>query len=264
VCRPKFLIFAYYLRQAQDMTMKGFGTGVCVYCGRGDARTIGEHVFGRQLFLIRHRNRLPKVPSCEACNTTKSQLENYLMAITPLGANHSTAKEYAELNLPRRFAGNRPLHRSVTESLGRGDNGRLAYAADSAGVLEWVLMVTKGLFAYHFHRPLHNNWEPRVRHVTAAQEAEGIATMQALVAPGPEVVHRNLGEGTVEYWGQRSRRLPYCSFWRFILFGGLEWSGNSEAPHETYNTILCGTLRKEAASSVMAPDERQDWASRKV
>ena len=108
----------------------GFGTGICVYCGRGDAPTIGEHIFGRQLFLTRHRDRLPKVPSCEACNTTKSQLENYFMAITPLGANHPTAKEYAELNLPRRFAGNRRLHRSMVESLGRGDNGRLAYAAE--------------------------------------------------------------------------------------------------------------------------------------
>ncbi len=168
------------------MTRKGFGTGICVYCGRNDAPTIGEHIFGRQLFLTRHRERLPKVPSCEACNTTKSQLENYFMAITPLGANHPTAEEYAELNLPRRFAGNRRLHRSMVESLGRGDNGRLAYAADSADVLEWVLMVTKGLFAYHFRRPLHGNWEPRIRHVTAAQEAEGTAAMEALVGPNPQ------------------------------------------------------------------------------
>ena len=227
------------------MTRKGFGTGICVYCGRGDAPTIGEHIFGRQLFLTRRRDRLPKVPSCEACNTTKSQLENYFMAIAP----------------PRRFAGNCRLHRSMVESLGRGDNGRLAYAANSADVLEWVLMVTKGLFAYHFRRPLHGNWEPRIRHVTAAQEAEGTAAMEALVGPNPEAVHQNLGEGTVEYWGQRSRRLPCCSFWRFILFGGLEWSGNPEAPHEMYSTILCGAFRKENASSVMEPDERRDWTS---
>ena len=122
-------------------------------------------------------------------------------------------------------------------------------------------MVTKGLFAYHFRRPLHGNWEPRIRHVTAAQEAEGTAAMEALVGPNPGAVHQNLGEGTVEYWGQRSRRLPYCSFWRFILFGGLEWSGNPEAPHEMYSTILCGTFRKENASSVMEPDERRDWTS---
>ena len=84
----------------------------------------------------------------------------------------------------------------------------------------------ESLFAYHFRRPLHGNWEPRIRHVTAAQEAEGTAVMEALVGPNPEAVHQNLGERTVEYWGQRSRRLPYGSFWRFILFGGLEWSGN--------------------------------------
>lgn len=149
----------------------------------------------------------------------------------------------------------------MVESLGRGDNGRLAYAANSADVLEWVLMVTKGLFAYHFRRPLHGNWEPRIRHVTAAQEAEGTAAMEALVGPNPEAVHQNLGEGTVEYWGQRSRRLPCCSFWRFILFGGLEWSGNPEAPQEMYSTILCGAFRKENASSVMEPDERRDWTS---
>ena len=118
-------------------------------------------------------------------------------------------------------------------------------------------MATKGLFAYHFRRPLHRNWEPRIRHVTVAQEAEGTAVMETLVGPDPATVHRNLGEGTVEYWGKRSHRLPYCSFWRFVLFGGLEWSeGNPEAPHETYSTIRCGTFRKENAPTVIEPGER--------
>ena len=111
------------------MTKKGFGTGICVYCGRSDAATIGEHIFGRKLFLVRHRNRLPKVAGCEACNTAKSQLENYVMAVTPLGANHSTAREYAELNLQRRLAGNRRLHKSLSDSLERSDDGRLGYEA---------------------------------------------------------------------------------------------------------------------------------------
>lgn len=244
------------------MSSKRFGTGICVYCGRSDVPTIGEHIFGRKLFLTRHRNRLPKVPSCEECNTCKSRLENYLMTMVPLGANHPTAREYAELTLPRRFAGNRALHRSIIKSLERGDNGRLAYEVASAEVLKWVQMVVRGLFAHHFHRPLHRNWEPRIRHVTTAQEAEGTPIIEALVGRDPEGVHQDLGEGTVEYWGQRSRRLPYCSIWRFVLFGGLEWSGNLEAPHETYSTIVCGTFRKENAPAVVEADERQDWTLR--
>ena len=182
--------------------------------------------------------------------------------MVPLGANHPTAREYAELNLPGRFAGNRRLHRSIIESLRPGDNGQPAYEVASAEVLNWVQMVVRGLFAHHFERPLHRNWEPRVRHVTTAQEAEGTAIMESLVGPDPEAVHQNLGDGTVEYWGQRSHRLPYCSVWRFILFGGLEWSGDPEAPHETYSTIVCGTFRREIAPPVLEADERQDWTLR--
>ena len=238
------------------MAKKGFGTGTCVYCGRNDVPTIGEHIFGRQLFLIRHRNRLPKVPCCEECNTAKSQLENYVMAAVPLGANHASAREYAEANVERRLAGNKPLRTSIVESLQRGKSGLFAYAVDSAKVLELMRLTTKGLFAYHFRQPLHQNWEPRIRHVTVGHEKEGIAALLNMLGSDCDYVHRNLGEGTVEYWGQRSRGLPYFSGWRFILFGGLSWTGNPEAPDEVYETILCGTFRKPELPFPLQPDER--------
>jgi hypothetical protein len=232
----------------------------CVYCRFGDVPLIGEHVFSRKLFHVRHRHRLPKVPGCEACNTAKSQLENYVMAAMPLGANHPSARAYAEEHVERRLASNLPLRRDIVQSMERGEDGLLRYSADSTKLLELLLMTSKGLFAYHFGRPLHHHWEPRIRHVAVGQEAEAIAVLAALVGPDPESVHRNLGEGTMEYWGQRSHRMPQCSAWRFVPFGGLVWTGNPEAPGERYSTILCATMRREDAPVEIDPEERHDWA----
>ena len=93
------------------------------------------------------------------------------------------------------------------------------------------------------------------------QEAGAIADLAALVAPNPETVHRNLGEGTIEYWGQRSHRMPHCSAWRFMPFGGLVWTGNPEAPAERYSMIVCATMRRDDAPSEINSDERQDWGT---
>ena len=44
------------------MTKRGFGTGICVYCERGDTPAIGEHIFGRQLFLFGTATGCPRFP----------------------------------------------------------------------------------------------------------------------------------------------------------------------------------------------------------
>lgn len=228
------------------MAGKGFAGRTCAYCGDATNRTIAEHVFGKKHFLIRHRGNLPKVAGCEACNTAKSQLENYAMAAFPLGANDPGAKEFADENVERRLEKNLRLRTTIVQSMEviqSPEGDRLAYGVDATKLLELLMMVTRGLFAWHFGRPLHRNWEPRVRHLATTEEAEAARTIDALVWPNPEVVHRNLGEGTFEYWGQRSRRHPYCSGWRFKVYG-IEMAGGPDERDATFSTIACATMRR--------------------
>lgn len=245
------------------MGSKRYSGKTCAYCGSDAAPTIAEHVFGKKHFLVRHRANLPKVPSCEPCNTAKSQLEIYVMGAFPLGANHPAAREYAETHLGGRFAKNLPLRRSMAQSmkvLGGPATGRMVFTVETNKLLELMLWITKGLFMFHFGKPLHRHWVPLVRQVATHAEAEGIKTMSDLVAPDPDKVHRNLGDGTIEYWGSRSHRMPYCSGWQFNFYG-VELTGDPDDPSAIYKTIMCATMRREDAPAAIDPEERADWST---
>lgn len=122
------------------------------------------------------------------------------------------------------------------------------------------MMVTRGLVAWHFGRSLHRKWEPRVRHLATTEETEAARTTNALVWPDPEILHRNLGEGTFEYRGQRSHRLTYCSGWRFKVYG-IEMAGGPDGRDATFSTIACATMRREDASTEEDEEELTDWNS---
>lgn len=99
------------------MAGKGSAGRTCAYYGDATSRTIAEHVLGKKHFLVRHRGNLPKVAGCEACTTGKLQIENYVMAAFPLGANHANAKEFADENVERRLENNRPLRITIAQTM---------------------------------------------------------------------------------------------------------------------------------------------------
>jgi hypothetical protein len=73
---------------------------VCVYCGK-EPSTTGDHVFAREFFLVKHRDGLPQVPSCDKCNGEKSALEHYLTAVLPFGARHRNASQALQTMVPK-------------------------------------------------------------------------------------------------------------------------------------------------------------------
>src|ERR1700722_4571914 len=87
---------------------KKFLGKLCVYCGRRPSTT-EDHVVARGFFLPKHRDRLPKVPACAACNGDKSKLEHYLTAVLPFGSLHSEAASYLASMVPQRLEKNLKL-----------------------------------------------------------------------------------------------------------------------------------------------------------
>lgn len=65
-----------------------FKNELCTYCQVLPADT-ADHVFARQLFLVKHRNNLPQVPSCFECNNDKSKLESYLATVLPIASRQA-------------------------------------------------------------------------------------------------------------------------------------------------------------------------------
>src|SRR3989304_4598934 len=94
------------------MSARQFRGMRCVYC-RDQPGTTADHIFSRQLFLIRNRAYIPQVPACQKCNNEKSKLENDLTAILPFGGLHADAHENLVELVPKRLAKNLRLHREL-------------------------------------------------------------------------------------------------------------------------------------------------------
>ena len=62
----------------------------CAYCAYRS--TCRDHVIAREFFLPQHRNDLPAVPACDACNHKKSVLEHYVTVLLPFGGRHTSAQ----------------------------------------------------------------------------------------------------------------------------------------------------------------------------
>lgn len=202
---------------------KKFRDKTCVYCGIAGISEVREHVFARQFFLEQHWPGLPEVPACRACNTLKSQLENYLMTALGLGGWHPDAAINMQINLPRRLARNarlkRELFASMTPALLRIRSGlivRTATVAFDADMLEqWCQMVVRGLCWHHWQTILDDSCHFDFMVPTSVHDAN----FGRVLALDPEPAEANLGNGTIIYKGVRSDEIPQATAWRFQVYG---------------------------------------------
>ena len=98
------------------MASKKFKGKTCAYCSRERASEAKEHVIAREFVLTRYRDNLPAVPTCRPCNTKKSALETYALAVLPFGSMLAHGEEYILANMERRLA----KHPKLKRELGRG------------------------------------------------------------------------------------------------------------------------------------------------
>jgi hypothetical protein len=199
------------------MSSKRFKGKTCAYCCRKGASAVKEHVIGRKFFLERCRGHLPAVPACEVCNTKKSALETYALAVLPFGSMLPHGVEYAETNMERRL----DKHPKLRRELGAGNSREwirqngvmvpvMTVSLDSDRINALVAMIVRGLFNYEFGFPLHRHWEARVTNFDPAVEAFLLPNMIIALGPNPSELERTVGDGTVKYTTWRSRYLRVC------------------------------------------------------
>jgi hypothetical protein len=210
---------------------KKFKGKTCVYCG--GVSTEPDHVFAREFFLTADRAALPKVPVCRDCNSSKSDLEHYVVSVAPFGARHVSAKENLETMVPKRLARNAPLLRSLAAHHHR------VWADDEFGLLvphmtlpidhtrmsELFVFIAKGLLWYHWQVRLLETDSVSVTMLTAA--GERLFDERFFNVPVGDRVSADLGNGTVRYDGVQAVDMPQLSVWRVRMLGGVRFGDSA-------------------------------------
>lgn len=211
-----------------QMARKGYTGKTCAYCAEEGISSVREHVVCKEFFLEQDRGNLPMVPACEACNTEKSKLETYALAVLPFGSFHENAAEYLKKNMQRRLRRNPTLKRQLSEGSSRiwGKPGD-AFAStsvlpvDDTRIDALVAMIVRGLFMHEFGKALHKYWDVRVTLFLPNDEKAIMNGALLMLGPNSKHVNRNLGRGTFRYEAYCGSITPNCSVWQCIFFNGL-------------------------------------------
>lgn len=206
---------------------KKYRDKTCVYCGRPGASAAGEHVFSRQFFPPDLRHDLPKVPTCEDCNTQKSGYEDYVLSTVAMGTLAPAAIGHHLSKLPRRLASNHRLHSELLAASSpiwlRAESGlvepRIAVPIDSDRYDPLFKMIARGLIWHHWSVLLAQDAEISVH--LPYPRAQHIFTESNFDKYHWRYVNRSLGGGSIDYAGWQSTEEPQCTFWRIILLGGV-------------------------------------------
>ena len=219
----------------------------CVYCRKSPSVT-ADHVFPRGMFQVHQRNGLPKVPSCVRCNNRKSKLEHYLLSVLPFGATHANAKTALSIDVARRLAKNRKLHRRLAASF------QSRYVPRPSGVLEKRItfnldpeclhafsgFAVRGLLWHHWRKllPEGSSWKaftPSKRGIDFVHAMFSLETSRR--------VEGSFGEGTVRYKGSVSDSEDGVSVWAIQLFGGVTvaTAGLNEIFSNSFVAVITGS-----------------------
>lgn len=220
---------------------KRFKGKTCVYCGKPNCSTTGDHVFAREFFLPDKRGNLPKVPACKRCNGDKSELEHYLTAVFPFGACHADAATHLEEMVPPRLAKNRKLHYRLAQERDYSwvhQNGlfrpTMKLPFDSTKLNQLFCLIVKGLMWYHWSVLLTS--DVFVRAGCLMNKAEQLF-QNFFNKNASQRVIVDLGDGTIHYEGVQGVDSPYLSLWKFLVYGGLRLGDDPIAPSEISSLI---------------------------
>ncbi|MDR6820936.1 hypothetical protein J2X76_006136 [Neorhizobium sp. 2083] len=221
------------------MPSKKYSQHLCVYCRAKHSTPTADHIFAREFFLIPDRGSLPKAPCCGECGAEKSKDEHYLTAVLPFGGLHSGARENLTTMVPKRLARNKKLHQELAVGMRISEVGKPTVVPLDTSRLERLFeRITVGLVWHHWECYL-----PATHRVEAALlSPHGEAFFDSLFAmPPKERAFANLGNGTIEYAGARSHGEETFSIWRYRVYGGLQMTGDIDAPNVTSHGIGCMT-----------------------
>ena len=229
---------------------KAYKGKTCAYCAEPEGSTTGDHVFAREFFPETRRANLPKVPACEPCNRTKSELEHYLTAVLPFAGRHDDASEVLNSMVPGRLAKNHKLHRELAASQSHAWVKRAGMIApamtlhlDASQLEGLVRYIVRGLVRYHWNVVVPADYAVGVGIWT--DEGERLIT-SAMPFNGKAVAQESWGAGAFEYRGVQATDDPFLSVWRLSMYGGAVLGGDAEQGHEVSPRIWAMTSREPA------------------
>lgn len=223
----------------------------CVYCSTPESSGTGDHVIAREFFLPERRSNLPIVPTCQACNNVKSELEHYVTATLPFGGRHNDAAVNLKTKVPARLAKNRPLMETLREAWAEISSSSATLPIDGRKIDSLFEMIAKGLAFWH--------WEiflPDTEYLVKASylTRHGEAVFQKFWdPPSAQKVSSDLGEETFVYEGVQGTDDQGLTLWRMSLYGVMV-SNDVKAPGERATTVLAiaAPRRMQAASKLVA------------
>jgi hypothetical protein len=196
---------------------KKYKDKICVYCS---ARSeCADHVVAREFFPETHRDRLPKVPACLACNRAKSDLERELTALLHFGSSHEAATTTLLKDGRRRLDKNPGLRARL-----QAGQRRITIEAQPTSVLALPFAGAE------FIKLVWHQWN---HVVPAAYIVEiipvtdrGVDFFDHLLQMSPQLRGReSLAKGAFEYAYTRNPQDPAFSVWRLQFYGSLNLAG---------------------------------------
>ncbi len=209
----------------------------CAYCGKVGASDTADHVVASSFFLIEDQGNLPKVPSCGPCNNQKSKLEHYVSAAFLAGSQlHEDGRYVRELVVPR-LAKNKKQMAEVgffNPPVWINSDGlpRLALElkVDAAKLLQLMALVVKGLYCFHFQKPLDTRFCPEVFVLPPDKVAASLAPFAQYITHTSPRISGDIGNGSFRYEGVRSDAYEAFSIWSMGFHNGIPLHGAGSPP----------------------------------
>ena len=205
---------------------KLFKGKTCAYCAVPGISDTGDHVLARGFVAVDHRDSIPKVPACAACNGKKAALEAYLTAVLPFGGRHRDATDNLAANVPKRLEKNQKLHRALSAGQSRVWSrepsgllvNTLALPLDGERLEELVGLIVRGLMFHHWGVALGPDMVVQTLSLTKYGEAffDRHSRLNAKQRVGD-----NIGDGALVYEGAQGVDNDAVSFWQLSLYGGV-------------------------------------------
>jgi hypothetical protein len=228
------------------MPSKRFQNRPCIYCTAVPATT-ADHVMARQLLPKDARANLPKVPACQACNNTKSQIEHYLATVLPFASRIPAAKRELTDNVPKRLARNVKLHREIKANHGRGWSVErsgiilptMTIPVDSEKLNAYIGYLVRGLMWHHWQVLLDKDHFVDVLCLTHTGEKffDHLSRWR-----GSRRLEETIGNGALSYMAIQGTDRLEISVWVLSLFNGLKVAGSDHKEQASRWGVMTGPI----------------------
>jgi hypothetical protein len=216
----------------------------CVYCAKRTS-TGADHVIALEFFPMNKRANLPKVPSCDECNSAKSELEHYATTVLLFGSQHEDAEDMLKELASKRLNKNLKLKRELQKKSERiwvkspsdllvpsmmvpmkGDNFKKLFS-----------MIIRGLYWHNWKIIFPSNYKIEILTINL----QGLIEFRDnLPLDASNTIQDNFGKGVFFYKCIKADDDPGISAWEMYFYNGITIKGQGNQ-----TVFFCGLTGPE-------------------